>query len=242
MSRKKPSKQGPGKRGHGERRGDGKGLRETVKTARRRKAGSTRWLERQLNDPYVRQAQRQGYRSRAAFKLRQLDEKCGLLRPGARGGALGAAAGGWSQVLVEKIKPQETGGQIVGIDYLAMEPVAGADLILLDFLEGTAPVQLREALGGLADIVLSDMAAPTTGHAKTDHLRIMSLAETAYAFAAEVLAPGGAFVCKLFQGGAEKSLLDPLKADFDSVKHVKPDASRADSAELYIVAQGFRGG
>ncbi len=215
-------------------RGGGRMLHQKVKTARGRKLGSTRWLERQLNDPYVKEAKRLGYRSRAAFKLLQLDEKCGLLKPGLKAVDLGAAPGGWSQILAEK------GCKVVALDILPMETLAGVEILTMDFLAEDAPERLRNALNGAADLVLSDMAAPTTGHTKTDHLRIMGLAETAYAFAEEVLAPGGAFVCKLFQGGAEKSLLDPLKQRFATVKHVKPDASRADSAELYIVAQGFR--
>jgi 23S rRNA (uridine2552-2'-O)-methyltransferase len=212
-----------------------------VKTANKRSVSSARWLQRQLNDPYVAEAQRRGYRSRAAFKLLQLDEKYGLLKRGARVVDLGAAPGGWTQVAVEKVKPEGPRGAVVGLDILAMEPIPGAVCLQLDFLDPSAPDRLKEALGGPVDIVLSDMAAPTTGHPRTDHLRIMGLAETAYAFAAEVLAPGGAFVCKLFQGGAERDLLDALKRDFALVRHSKPPASRADSAETYVVATGFRG-
>ena len=212
-----------------------------VKTARKRSLSSTLWLERQLNDPYVAEAGRLGYRSRAAFKLLQLDERFRLLRPGLRLVDLGAAPGGWTQVAVERIRPLETGGKVVGLDILEMAPLAGADLLQADFLDDTAPDRLRALLGGGADIVLSDMAAPTTGHAATDHLRIMGLAETAYEFAAGVLSPGGAFICKLFQGGAERELLQRLKRDFAQVRHAKPPASRADSSETYLVATGFRG-
>ena len=208
-----------------------------VKTARKRTLSSTRWLERQLNDPYVAEAKKLNYRSRAAFKLLQLDEKHHLLKRGAKVVDLGAAPGGWTQVAVAKVGA----GNVVGLDILEMEPVAGAVTLQLDFLDASAPDRLKAALGGPANVVLSDMAAPTTGHTKTDHLRIMGLAEIAYEFAASVLAPGGAFVCKLFQGGAERTLLDQLKRDFASVKHAKPPASRADSAETYVVATGFRG-
>lgn len=213
-----------------------------VKTARKRSLSSTLWLERQLNDPYVAEAGRLGYRSRAAFKLLQLDERFHLLRPGMRLVDLGAAPGGWTQVAVERIRPETTAGRVVGLDILEMAPLPGAELLQADFLDEKAPEQLRAVLGGPADLVLSDMAAPTTGHAATDHLRITALAETAYAFAAEVLSPGGAFVCKLFQGGAERDLLQRLKRDFAQVRHAKPPASRADSSETYLVATGFRGG
>jgi 23S rRNA (uridine2552-2'-O)-methyltransferase len=227
-------------------RPSGRQLAVRVKTARKRSHSSTQWLERQLNDPYVAEAKRLGYRSRAAFKLVQLDEKFGLLRPGLRIVDLGAAPGGWTQVAVERVGAAgegaaDRGGQVVGLDILPMEPIPGAALIEADFLDESAPDRLKALMGGPADIVLSDMAAPTTGHAQTDHLRIMGLAETAYEFAFEVLAPGGAFVCKLFQGGAERTLLDRLKRDFASVRHAKPAASRADSSETYLVAQGFRG-
>jgi len=211
-----------------------------VKTARKRTLSSTLWLERQLNDPFVAEARRRGYRSRAAFKLLQLDERFHLLKPGMRLVDLGAAPGGWTQVAIERIQPDRTGGEIVALDILEMAPLPGATVLQADFLDESAPGQLRAALGGAADAVLSDMAAPTTGHAATDHLRIMGLAETAYHFAAEVLAPGGAFVCKLFQGGAERDLLDRLKRDFAQVRHAKPPASRADSSETYLVATGFR--
>ena len=212
-----------------------------VRTARQRSASSTRWLERQLNDPYVAEARRLGYRSRAAFKLLELDDRYHFLKPGRRVIDLGAAPGGWTQVAVRRVEAERGKGRVVGIDLLPMQPIPGAILIERDFLAEEAPALLRQAMGGHADIVLSDLAAPSTGHAATDHRRIMGLAETAYAFARELLAPGGAFICKLFQGGSEKELLDALKRDFTSVRHAKPPASRADSAELYLVALDFRG-
>jgi 23S rRNA (uridine2552-2'-O)-methyltransferase len=213
-----------------------------VRTARQRSASSTQWLERQLNDPYVGEARQRGLRSRAAFKLMQLDDRFHLLRRGQRIVDLGCAPGGWLQVAVERTKPAPGKGCIVGIDILPTEPVAGAAVIALDFLDETAPARLKEALGGEADLVMSDMAAPTTGHGATDHLRIIALAEAAYAFAAEVLAPDGAFIAKVFQGGAEGELLAALKRDFALVRHAKPPASRAESAEMYVVATGFRCG
>jgi 23S rRNA (uridine2552-2'-O)-methyltransferase len=212
-----------------------------IKTAGRRKASSTQWLERQLNDPYVSEAKRLGYRSRAAFKLIQLDDRFHFLKPGARVLDLGAAPGGWTQVAAARIKAADGRGKVVGIDYLPMDSVPGAILLAGDFLAADAPERLRAALGGAADVVLSDMAAPTTGHAATDHLRIIALAEAAYEFARGVLAPGGTFIAKVLQGGSERTLLEALKRDFSSVRHVKPPASRADSAEVYVVAQGFRG-
>ncbi|WP_425408475.1 RlmE family RNA methyltransferase [Hyphococcus sp.] len=208
-----------------------------VKTAKRREYGSTLWLKRQLNDPYVRKAKAEGYRSRAAYKLIELDEKFALLKPGARIVDLGCAPGGWCQVAAKKVGAK---GKVVGIDYLAMPAVAGADVLEMDFLDDAAPEKLKEMLGGGADVVLSDMAAPTTGHRSTDHLRIIALAEAALDFAEDVLAPGGAFVCKVFAGGAEGDLLTRLKQNFETVKHAKPKASRSDSAEKYVVATGFR--
>lgn len=213
-----------------------------VKTAGRRKASSTQWLERQLNDPYVSEAKRLGYRARAAFKLLQLDDRFHFLKPGARVVDLGAAPGGWTQVAAARVKAEAGRGRVVGIDLLAMDPIPGAVLFTLDFLDDAAPAVLRTALDGPADVVLSDMAAPTTGHAATDHLRVMALAEAAHAFARGVLAEGGTFVAKVFQGGTERALLDQLKRDFATVRHAKPPASRAESAEVYVVAQGFRGG
>jgi 23S rRNA (uridine2552-2'-O)-methyltransferase len=222
----------------GGRRGAARRLKSRVKTAKGRRLSSTRWLERQLNDPYVAEAKTCGYRSRAAFKLLQIDDKVGLLKPGARVVDLGAAPGGWTQVAVERVGAS---GRVVGIDLQAMEAIPGAELVELDFLEETAPERLKALLGGRVDVVLSDMAAPATGHPQTDHLRIMGLAEAALDFAAEVLAPGGGFVAKVLQGGSEKSLLDRLRRDFAKVRHVKPPASRSDSAELFVVATGFRG-
>ncbi len=209
-----------------------------VKTAKRRDYGSTLWLKRQLNDPYVRKAKAEGYRSRAAYKLKELDEKFSLLRRGSRVVDLGCAPGGWLQVAAKAVG---TEGRVVGIDYLNVPAVAGADVLEMDFLDEAAPQALKDLLGGEADIVLSDMAAPTTGHKSTDHLRIVALAEAALDFAEDVLAPGGAFVCKVFAGGAEGDLLARLKRSFEVVKHAKPKASRQDSAEKYVVATGFRG-
>jgi 23S rRNA (uridine2552-2'-O)-methyltransferase len=220
-------------------RPSGRGLTVRVKTAGKRTQSSTRWLERQLNDPYVAEAKKQGYRSRAAFKLLQLDDKYGFLKPGARVVDLGAAPGGWCQVAADRVGPR---GKVIGIDLLPMDPVPGADLIEMDFMSDEAPDELKRRLDGrLADVVLSDMAASSTGHAQTDHLKIMALAETAYDFARDVLAKGGAFICKVLQGGATGELLKLLKRDFADVKHVKPPASRSDSAEIYVVALGFRG-
>lgn len=209
-----------------------------VKTAKGRKLSSKLWLERQLNDPYVAEAQRRGYRSRAAFKLAQMDDKYSFLKHGGRVADLGAAPGGWVQVALERVGAT---GRVVGIDLQEIEPVAGAELLVGDFLEEDAPNRLREALKGPADVVLSDMAAPSTGHPATDHLRIMALAEAALEFALEVLAPGGAFVAKVLQGGSERNLLESMRRNFARVAHVKPPASRKDSAELYVVATGFRG-
>ena len=217
----------------------GRGLGTRVRTARGRRTGSTRWLERQLNDPYVAEAKRRGYRSRAAFKLVQLQERFTLIRKGHRVVDLGAAPGGWSQVAADLAGPI---GRVVAVDVLAMEPLPGVQALVLDFLDEAAPAAIQAALSGPADVVLSDMAAPTVGHPKTDHLRILTLAEAALDFAESVLAADGAFVCKLFQGGAEKALLDRLRRAFAQVRHVKPAASRAESSELYLVATGYRGG
>ena len=213
-------------------------LKQRVKTANKRSLSSQKWLERQLNDPYVARAKREGYRSRAAFKLLEIDEKFHILKPGQKIVDLGAAPGGWSQIAAKKVGPK---GRIVGIDLLPIDPMAGVEFIQLDFLDESAPGRLVEMLGGPADLVMSDMAANTTGHKKTDHLRIIGLAEAAIYFAREILAPGGAFVAKVFQGGTENQLLNDLKRDFAVVRHVKPAASRADSAELYVLATGFRG-
>ena len=228
--------------GGGERnvsRPTGRGLTVRVKSANKRTVSSARWLERQLNDPYVAEAKKQGYRSRAAFKLLQLDDKFHVLKEGARVVDLGAAPGGWCQVAVDRVGER---GKVIGIDLLPMDPIPGADLIQMDFMTDEAPDVLKRLLdGNLADVVLSDMAASATGHAQTDHLKIMALAETAYDFAKDVLAKGGAFICKVLQGGATGELLKLLKRDFAEVKHVKPPASRSDSAEIYVVALGFRG-
>jgi len=226
-------------------RGGGRDLKVRVKTGKGRSLSSKLWLERQLNDPYVARARREGFRGRAAFKLIEIDDKHRLLRKGARVIDLGAAPGGWSQVAAKRVgvaegKGGETGGKIVAIDVLAMPPIPGVAFLQLDFLDPRAPDQLKQMLGGPADVVLSDMAANATGHSRTDHLKIMALAEAAAEFAGEVLSPGGAFLCKVLQGGTEASLLATLKRDFTAVKHLKPAASRTDSAELYLLATGFR--
>jgi 23S rRNA (uridine2552-2'-O)-methyltransferase len=213
-------------------------LKQRVKTANKRSLSSQKWLERQLNDPYVARAKREGYRSRAAYKLLEIDEKYRILKPGQRIVDLGAAPGGWSQIAAKVVGPK---GKVVGIDLLPIDPMPGVEFIELDFLDESAPGRLIEMLGGPADVVMSDMAANTTGHKKTDHLRIIGLAEAAIYFAREILAPGGAFIAKVFQGGTENQLLADLKRDFAVVRHVKPAASRADSAELYVMATGFRG-
>jgi 23S rRNA (uridine2552-2'-O)-methyltransferase len=213
-----------------------------VKTARGRTVSSARWLERQLNDPYVHEAKRRGYRSRAAFKLAEIDDRLRFLRPGARIVDLGCAPGGWCQVAAERIRPLESGGRIVGIDITPVEPIAGVTILHEDFMSDDAPAHLKAALDGPADAVLSDMAAPATGHTQTDHLRIMALAEAAHDFAHEVLKPGGVFVAKVLRGGTERALLERLKRDFRIVRHLKPPSSRADSAEMFVVATGFRGG
>jgi len=209
-----------------------------VKSARRRTPSSTEWLERQLNDPFVAEARRLGYRSRAAFKLIQLDARFHLLAPGRRVVDLGCAPGGWTQVAVQRVGAQ---GRVVGIDLLATDPIPGASLLIGDFRDPATAERIRDAIGGPADLVLSDMAAPATGHAATDHLRIVALAEDAFAFAVTILKPGGAFVAKVFQGGSEGALLAELKRAFAEVRHAKPAASRAESAETYVVAKGFRG-
>jgi 23S rRNA (uridine2552-2'-O)-methyltransferase len=215
---------------------------ERVRTARSRTPSSTRWLQRQLNDPYVTEARRLGWRSRAAFKLIQLDDKFHFLKPGARIVDLGAAPGGWTQVAVQRVRAdQPGGGHVVGLDILEWDPVPGAITLQHDFLADDAPDLLKEALGGRADVVLSDMAAPTTGHGPTDHLRIIGMVEVALEFAKEVLAPGGTFVAKVFQGGTEGQLLTEMKRLFSSVRHAKPPASRPESAETYVVAMGYRG-
>lgn len=213
-----------------------------VKSARGRTKSSTRWLQRQLNDPYVVQAKRDGYRSRAAYKLLELDDKFKLLHPGMRVLDLGAAPGGWTQVALQKITDS---GKVIGADLLEMDPIPGAVLMQLDFTDDDAPQKIMEAISSETthsiDLVLSDMAANTTGHPPTDHLRIMHLCELTYDFALQVLAPGGGFVCKVLRGGTENNLLKDMKQKFETVKHAKPQASRQDSAESYVVALGFRG-
>ncbi len=216
-------------------------LKARVKTARKRSLSSTLWLERQLNDPYVAQARREGYRSRAAYKLLEIDEKYKLFRPGQRIVDLGAAPGGWSQVAAARTGARQGRGRVIGIDLLEMDPIDGVAFRTMDFHDPEAPERLRQWLDGPADGVLSDMAANATGHRKTDHLRIVGLAELAAEFAREVLAPGGFFLAKVLQGGAEGELLVRLKREFAAVRHVKPKASRPDSAELYLLATGFRG-
>jgi 23S rRNA (uridine2552-2'-O)-methyltransferase len=227
--------------GKGRDKGDGgRELKVRVKTAKKRSHSSTLWLERQLNDAYVARARREGYRSRAAYKLIEIDDKVRVLKPGTRVVDLGAAPGGWSQVAAKRVGAQEGKGRVLAIDVLDMDALAGVDVMRLDFLDPAAPSLLKEKLGGSADVVLSDMAANATGHRPTDHLRIMALVEAAAEFAGEVLAPGGAFIAKVLQGGTENALLAALKRDFAAVKHVKPAASRSDSSELYVVATGYR--
>jgi 23S rRNA (uridine2552-2'-O)-methyltransferase len=216
-------------------------MRVTVKSGGRMKLSSKLWLDRQLNDPYVAQAKREGYRSRAAYKLIEIDDKHRLLRPAMAVVDLGAAPGGWSQVAAKRTGSAEGRGQVVAIDLLEMGEIPGVAFAQLDFLDNSTPAKLREMLGGGADVVLSDMAANTTGHRKTDQLRIVGLVETAAQFAAEVLKPGGAFVAKVFQSGADAALMAELKRDYANVKHVKPAASRKDSSERYLLATGFRG-
>jgi 23S rRNA (uridine2552-2'-O)-methyltransferase len=218
----------------------GRALKVRVKSGKGRSLSSKLWLERQLNDPYVARAKREGLRSRAAYKLAEIDDKFRFLKPGGKVVDLGAAPGGWSQIAAKRVGAAEGRGRVVGIDLLPMGPVSGVDFLQLDFLDETAPQALRDLLGGPADVVLSDMAANATGHRQTDHLKIVALIEIAAEFAREVLKPGGAFVAKVLQGGTEGALLAQLKRDFATVKHMKPAASRADSAELYLVATGFR--
>lgn len=217
-------------------------LKQRVKTSRKRSLSSTLWLSRQLNDPYVARAKREGYRSRAAFKLTEIDDKFRLLKPGQRVLDLGAAPGGWSQVAAARVGASTGRGRVVGIDLLEIEPIPGALFLQLDFMAEDAPARLTELLGGPAEIVMSDMAANATGHKRTDHIKIIALAEAAAEFAREILAPGGAFLAKVLQGGTEGLLLADLKRDFAKVQHQKPAASRSDSAELYVLATGFRGG
>jgi 23S rRNA (uridine2552-2'-O)-methyltransferase len=218
---------------------DTRPLKVRVKSGKGRKLSSKLWLERQLNDPYVARAKREGYRSRAAFKLTEIDDKHHILKAGARVVDLGAAPGGWSQVAAKRVGAPAQ-GRVAAIDLLRMEAIVGVDFMVLDFLDPGAPDKLKQLLGGPTDLVLSDMAANATGHRKTDHIKIVALVEAAAEFAREVLRPGGAFLAKVIQGGTEPVLLADLKRDFAAVKHIKPAASRADSAELYLLATGFR--
>ena len=208
-----------------------------VRTARGRKQSSTRWLERQLNDPYVRRAKAENYRSRAAYKLLELDERFGFLKGAKAVVDLGVAPGGWSQVVRRRVPA----ASVVGIDLLPTDPIEGVTVLQMDFMDEAAPDRLREALGGPADLVLSDMAANTVGHQQTDHLRTMALVEAGLLFATEVLKPGGAYVAKVLAGGADNQLVAEMKRHFATVKHAKPPASRKDSSEWYVVAQGFKG-
>jgi 23S rRNA (uridine2552-2'-O)-methyltransferase len=214
-----------------------------LKGEKRRTLSSRTWLERQISDPYVARAKREGLRSRAAYKLAEIDDKHHLFKAGMNVVDLGAAPGGWSEIAAKRVGES---GRVIALDILEMKPIAGVEFLLLDFLDEAAPQRLKALLDdrprGTADVVLSDMAANTTGHRQTDHLRIVALAEAAAAFARDVLGPGGSFLCKVLQGGTEAALLAELKQDFTSVKHVKPPASRSDSAELYLLARGFRGG
>ncbi|WOH63430.1 RlmE family RNA methyltransferase [Bradyrhizobium sp. BWA-3-5] len=216
-------------------------LHVTVKTAGKRKLSSKLWLERQLNDPYVAKARREGYRSRAAYKLIEMDDKHRFLKPGMAVVDLGAAPGGWSQIAARRVGTANGKGKVVAIDLLEMGEIPGVTFAQLDFLADAAPEKLMAMIGGRADVVMSDMAANTTGHRKTDQLRIIGLVETAAAFAAEVLNPGGTFLAKVFQSGADAELVAQLKRDYASVRHVKPASSRQDSSERYVLAMGFRG-
>ena len=239
-------KQGGGKDGSGKKNssGRGSGAREMnvrLKTARKRTHSSQLWLERQLNDPYVARAKREGYRSRAIYKLLEIDEKAKILKPGQRIIDLGAAPGGWSQLAADRTGSVGGKGRVVAIDLLHIDPIAGVDFVQMDFMDDAAPELLKTMLGGPADLVLSDMAANTVGHRQTDHLRIVALVEAAAHFAVEILAPGGAFLAKVFQGGTEGEILTLLKRNFAVVKHVKPAASRAGSSEVYVLATGFKG-
>ncbi|MFC7735517.1 RlmE family RNA methyltransferase [Roseomonas sp. GCM10028921] len=219
--------------------GGERNLSTRLRTAKGRSTASQKWLQRQLNDPYVKAAKAAGWRSRAAFKIIELDERFGLFRPGQRIVDLGAAPGGWTQVAVKRAGDR---GKVVALDILPMDPVPGAITLQGDFNEEAAERAVLEALDGTADLVISDIAPNTTGHNATDHLRILALVELAADFARKVLTPGGAFVAKVFQGGTERELLNALKRDYATVRHAKPPASRKDSAEMYVVAQGFRGG
>jgi 23S rRNA (uridine2552-2'-O)-methyltransferase len=231
-----------GKGGGVEQRGGSRKLAVKLRTAKGRKTASTRWLQRQLNDPYVEEAKRRGYRSRAAFKLIEIDDKYRLLKPGMTVVDLGAAPGGWSQIAAERVGSAEGRGQVLAVDLAAIEPLPGVEGLGLDVSASDAPVAIRARLrGGRADAVLSDMASPATGHRATDHLRVIALVEAALDLAEEVLKPGGTFLAKVFQGGAGGELVARLKRSFAKVQHVKPKASRPESPEVYVLATGFRG-
>src|SRR6185437_12230921 len=222
--------------------GGNRRLAVRLRTARGRKLASTRWLTRQLNDPYVEEAKRRGYRSRAAFKLAEIDDKHPLLRTGMSVVDLGAAPGGWSQISAQRVQLMAGKGRVIAVDVVEMEPISGVTALKLDLTDSESAGRIRDALNGKkADLVLSDMHAPATGHKQTDHLRIMGLVEAALDLAEEILAPGGAFLCKVLQGGADKELVARLNRSFAKVRHVKPKASRAESAEMYVLATGFRG-
>jgi 23S rRNA (uridine2552-2'-O)-methyltransferase len=216
-------------------------LKARLTSGKHRSHSSRRWLQRQLNDPYVARAKREGFRARAAFKLIEIDDKYRLLKKGTRVVDLGAAPGSWSEVAAERVGAAHGTGRVIAVDLLEMAAMSGVEFLHLDFLDPRAPAAIKSVLAGPADVVLSDMAANATGHRRTDHLKIMALAQAAAEFAREVLARGGTFLCKVLQGGTEAALLDELKREFASVRHVKPAASRADSAELYLLAMGFRG-
>jgi len=222
--------------------GGNRRLAVRLRTARGRKLASTRWLTRQLNDPYVEEAKRRGYRSRAAFKLAEIDDKHPLLRTGMSVVDLGAAPGGWSQISAQRVQLMAGKGRVIAVDVVEMEPISGVTALMLDLTDPESAGRIRDALNGKkADLVLSDMHAPATGHKQTDHLRIMGLVEAALDLAEEILAPGGAFLCKVLQGGAGKELVARVNRSFAKVRHVKPKASRAESAEMYVLATGFRG-
>ncbi|NQV54988.1 MAG: RlmE family RNA methyltransferase [Rhodospirillales bacterium] len=229
-------------RGHSKAR-PGRGKNVRVKSAKGRKISSTLWLQRQLNDPYVELAAREGYRSRAAYKLIEMDDRFHILRRGCKVVDLGAAPGGWTQVIVERTgaENRSTGSRVVAVDITEMDPIPGATILKVDFLDESSEDAIRAEIGDSADLVLSDMAPAMSGHTQTDHLRIMGMAETAYDFARQILGPGGIFIAKVLQGGTEGALLSLMKVDFETVRHVKPPASRTESKEIFVVAMGFRG-
>jgi 23S rRNA (uridine2552-2'-O)-methyltransferase len=229
-------------RGKSSKGGGVRNLSVKVKTSKGRKTSSTRWLQRQLNDPYVAAAKREGYRSRAAYKLLEITEKYSILQPGMQVIDLGAAPGGWSQVAARLVEADRGNGGVVAVDISTMEPIAGVELLCCDFMANETPDIITGLIGGEADAVLSDMASPATGHKSTDHIRIVALCEAALDFTTRILRPDGVFLAKVLQGGTEHELLKAMRKDFKSVRHVKPEASRADSAESYVLATGFKGG